>query len=279
MKKLYFTIGLIPILMFCFISNVKAIDVEGAIEVDTLPTCDSTTKNNVYALSTDGHYHKCNEIGGGFRNILVGDNLKGMTIYYDFPDTFEFYNELVDYYNSVEITYNSYMLFRGINGNGTDSMWNGFQVHDKGELRMFYYGSKTYSLSVYQRYTYSPYTLVTNLSSSTFWDWDCIITAINIESPFYQHIKISMETRYSYEDLGEITEHIYFNHVNRDFYLFYDYETISNLDIFNTYDFTTFTDFQRLVIVIGFNTFYLGFLGLCIYILLKLVYKLLSWVL
>ena len=63
-----------------------------------------------------------------------------------------------------------------------------------------------------------------------------------------------------------------------DFYLFYDFATISDFDIFSDYDFTSFTDFEKLTITIIVNIFYLGFIGFCIYILAKGLYKMVSWV-
>ena len=61
-----------------------------------------------------------------------------------------------------------------------------------------------------------------------------------------------------------------------DFYLFYNFTEITGFDIFGWVDFDTFTDFQKLVIVLGVNTFFLGFLGLCIYIILRSIFKLFS---
>ena len=63
-----------------------------------------------------------------------------------------------------------------------------------------------------------------------------------------------------------------------DFYLFYDFAAISDFDVFSDYDFTSFTDFEKLTITIIVNIFYLGFIVFCIYIILKGLYKMLSWV-
>lgn len=62
-----------------------------------------------------------------------------------------------------------------------------------------------------------------------------------------------------------------------DFYLFYDFNDISQFDIFSSYDFTTFTDFEKLVIVFGFNILYLLFIFVIVYIVIKVIYKMLSW--
>lgn len=65
---------------------------------------------------------------------------------------------------------------------------------------------------------------------------------------------------------------------DEDFYLFYTFNDIKEFNIFEDYDFTSFTDFQKLCIVIGINILYLLFIGCSIYILLKAMNKLISWV-
>lgn len=63
-----------------------------------------------------------------------------------------------------------------------------------------------------------------------------------------------------------------------DFYLFYDFAAISDFDIFSDYDFSSFSDYEKVTITIIVNIFYLGFIGFCIYILAKGLYKMVSWV-
>ena len=65
---------------------------------------------------------------------------------------------------------------------------------------------------------------------------------------------------------------------NHDFYLFYDFNTIINFDILSDYDFTSFTDYQKLIVCLLFNLFYILFIFFILYILLKALNKLLSWV-
>jgi len=63
-----------------------------------------------------------------------------------------------------------------------------------------------------------------------------------------------------------------------DFYLFYNFSDISSFDIFTDFDFTNFTDYEKLSLVIYFNIFYLIFIIACIFIILKVLNKLLSWI-
>lgn len=63
-----------------------------------------------------------------------------------------------------------------------------------------------------------------------------------------------------------------------DYYLFFDFDTISDFNVFSDFDFTGFSDYEKLMVTIVVNIFYLGFLGFCCYICLKGLYKMLSWV-
>lgn len=63
-----------------------------------------------------------------------------------------------------------------------------------------------------------------------------------------------------------------------DFYLFYDFNDISSFDIFSTFDFTSFTDFEKLVVVSLFNIFYLIFVFTILYLIIKVLNKMFSWI-
>ena len=89
MKDNFYTIiGLIGLFFFCLPIRLFAATEYNpdAIHVDSLPECSQQVVNNVYALSSDNHYWKCNVVGGGLRNIQVGDILKDKILYFDFPD-------------------------------------------------------------------------------------------------------------------------------------------------------------------------------------------------
>lgn len=65
---------------------------------------------------------------------------------------------------------------------------------------------------------------------------------------------------------------------NSDFILFYNFTDISSMNIFVDYDFSTFTDFEKLILTICFNILYLIFVIVVVYILLKALNKILTWV-
>ena len=57
-------------------------------------------------------------------------------------------------------------------------------------------------------------------------------------------------------------------------YIFYNLEQISNFSIFSNYDFSLFTPFESIAILIGVNLFYLIFLWFCINLIYKTVMRL-----
>lgn len=52
-------------------------------------------------------------------------------------------------------------------------------------------------------------------------------------------------------------------------YFFYSLERIQEMAIFNFFDFSAFTDFQNIVILLGVNIFNLLFMGFSITVLYK----------
>lgn len=59
-------------------------------------------------------------------------------------------------------------------------------------------------------------------------------------------------------------------------YLFYDLETIKQFSIFSQFDFSTFTDFQNLVLLLGVNLFYISFLSFVFTIIYKTFNRLIN---
>lgn len=288
MKSNFYTIvGIIGLFFFSLpIRLFAATEYDpGAIHVDTLPECNQSVVNNVYALSTDNHYWKCNLIPGGLRTLEVGDDLKDISkFYFNFPETQDFFNALNNYYpydsarggfvqdnmfiitesapsnygqnvtmNFFVYAYESTNRIIGFRSNNSPTYFfqymNG-SVSRNWDYMDFPYDSRSYDYSSHANY-------VSGASK---------IISIDKNSPVYQYIKISTADRYEYEDLGSIPE--LYTYEDKDFYLFYDFGMIANLDIFSNYDFTSFTDYQKVVVVIGFNVFYIAilcFFGAIIY--------------
>ena len=93
----------------------------------------------------------------------------------------------------------------------------------------------------------------------------------------YHYYQCSFDTEYYYEDLGIIPQT--FHYSDKDFYLFYDFATISEFDIFESYDFTSFTDYQKLSVVIGFNILFVIILAFFVSIIYKVVARFFRFIL
>ena len=57
-------------------------------------------------------------------------------------------------------------------------------------------------------------------------------------------------------------------------YIFYTLEQIENFSIFSSFDFSSLTDFESMMILLSVNVFYLLFLGFSITIIYKTVSRL-----
>lgn len=286
MKSNFYTIvGLIGLFFFSLPIRLFAATEYNpdAIHVDSLPVCDQSIVNNVYALSTDNHYWKCNLIPGGLRNIQVGDVLKDKVLYFSFPDEIR-----SDSYYVFGNTNNRYYVF------SSDPNWDMNSLYDSNDKAQIYVtavnngnftimlgGTNTNRVNLY---LYVNRNLSTNISqydlSSNFNVNNLFsnpIAKIDFNNPAYQYIKISLDDRYEYVDQGEIP--VLYTYDDKDFYLFYDFGMIANLDIFSNYDFTSFTDYQKVVVVIGFNVFYIAILCFFGAILYKTIARIIRFIL
>lgn len=56
-------------------------------------------------------------------------------------------------------------------------------------------------------------------------------------------------------------------------YIFYDLEQIETFKIFSAFDFSTFSPFENIMVILGVNIFYLLFIGFSIFIIYKTVMR------
>lgn len=56
-------------------------------------------------------------------------------------------------------------------------------------------------------------------------------------------------------------------------YIFYDLEQIESFKIFSSFDFSTFSPFENIMVILGVNIFYLLFIGFSIFIIYKTVMR------
>lgn len=261
MKKLLLLLSLtfIPVL------NAQTYYDYEKVEVEELPTASAETTDKVYIVGNSYYVTESEYIAGQQRSIQLNDNLVIGKIYFkgitkeQFDSLPEFKaatilkyspsdnRSLVELYNNggkAQIRINKNQLF--LNFRSSDFPYVGFYLDvsddfyfnksDGGNLISYIDEDYRDFLDTYFVYEFDGYTI---------YSWK--------------------EVRKS--DVYEITVK------DDDFYFFFSYNDISNFNILSSYDFTNFTDFEKIVIVLGFNIFFLMFLGFIVYIFIKLVNK------
>ena len=282
MKTFYTIIGLMGIFFFSIPIHLFAAEYNpDAIEVDTLPECDQSVVNNVYALSTDNHYWKCNYVPGELRNLQVGDMIQNQILYFNIPDNFYTDNYFTGYnqdyliiswdsaqvspVSSVSNTRTTQIYVRKVS-NGNFFVYVGGENSRYKSIYSYLNGQLTQNLSEFD--------LSTNVNLNNYASYP--IAWIDSSNPLYQYVKISTVGRYEYEDQGEIP--VLYTYDDKDFYLFYSFSMIANLDIFSNYDFISFTDYQKVVVTIGFNVLYIGVLIFFGAVLYKVIARIIRFI-
>ena len=268
MKKLLLLLSLtfIPVL------NAQTYYDYEKVEVEELPTASAETINKVYVKGKSYYVTESTTLDGSPTYLQLGVNYKGQRIYFDYKNPFvEFAYSNCS--NCVWMTFDSFYFNGNLNKYGTmykntltpliDSFYDVVGVN-------LPVGNTGYYLSVKDSYYIISFVSTKDFiiksydSSSTFAAFE--LDKLFSTTPFYQ------ETTYSWKevrksDMYEITVK------DDDFYFFFSYNDISNFNILSSYDFSNFTDFEKIVIVLGFNIFFLMFLGFIVYIFIKLVNK------
>lgn len=257
MKKL-----LLVLSMFMFLPVLSAetyYDYE-KIEVEELPTASEDTLNKVYIKGKSYYvteFVNASEPTGMPLNV----DLRGKTLYFNFPDNIAEYmkSTYTDMFPSIFVgdCFNRSIM---VTVNDSVSILRDFIEGDYVQLRV------VYELSSNGILVNNKSGVVRNSSYS------CIFTEV---TDSYINSFISTEPfdivyswkEVSRNDVYEITVS------DDDFYFFFTFEDISNFNVLQDYDLISLSDFQKIVLVLGFNIFFLGFFGLVIYILIKLLNK------
>ena len=261
MKKLF-------ILLFSLIIFIPGLKAEEnyydweQIEVEELPEASEVTMNKVYVNNDSYYITNSTYLEGTSRPLVVGDNICSGRIYFKGIDS--------DYYNSLSsYSYTRIILFTPhisslpcyVSGNA-----------GKASIRLF--GSSVY-IDYQSVLPIEPYYL--DLSSICTENSNNIL--INTIDDNYRSLidnLISFETdgvyTYSWQEVSK-NQVIEILLDERDFYLFYSFEDIKNFDILSNYDLESFSDYQKIIVTLGFNSLFLGIIGLSIYIIIKFIYK------
>ena len=272
MKKIAYIYAIIILILFLFVPgflNAATYYDWDQVQVDTLPEATKDIMNKVYIK--DNKYYVVKETIGEVTPIPLSTNLNTYTLYKAFPDDF---TDIPEYQALLKYTdeYSSYFDLKGIFLINFNLSSNSFNLH-------FYCKTGT------NCYTY---TLGNNFSFEYSYDYisptELEVTRFSSSRSFpdefkdfilylYNHISItSLENTYEWLEVDKYqVKEIKLD--ERDFYLFYNFEDIKEFNILSNYDLESFTDFQKVVIVLGFNILFLGIIGLTIYIFIKLVYK------
>ncbi len=272
MKKLLLLLSLtfIPVL------NAQTYYDYEKVEVEELPTASAETINKVYVKGKS--YYVTEEIFGSVTPMVIGDNMKGITLYNAIPDNLM---ELDVWKNLDSCKSNYYCKGNLFNYDGNSSPLT-FSVDFSNNKFILYFNSNGHQ----EPQLIIKNNVVTKAFTSLVYNYDLVFTNkydnyIVENLPYlaafldyiYEHVSTSsIDTTYSWKevrksDVYEITVK------DDDFYFFFSYNDISNFNILSSYDFTNFTDFEKIVIVLGFNIFFLMFLGFIVYIFIKLVNK------
>lgn len=272
MKKIAYIYAIIILILFLFVPgflNAATYYDWERVQVDTLPEANKENMNTVYIK--DGKYYVVKENSGEVTPIPLSTNLNTYTLYKAFPDDF---TDIPEYQALLKYTdeYSSYFDLKGIFLINFNLSSNSFNLH-------FYCktGTNCYTYTLGNNFSFeysydyiSPSQLeVTRFSSSRSFPDEFKGFILYL----YNHISITpLENTYEWLEVDKYqVKEIKLD--ERDFYLFYNFEDIKEFNILSNYDLESFTDFQKVVIVLGFNILFLGIIGLTIYIFIKLVYK------
>lgn len=267
MKKLIF--GFLLLIIFCYNVNASTYIGWNHIDVDVLPDASADTLNNIYDY--DDKYFVTEKIITDYSKFGVGDVFDHNTMIYFYDSNLK--SNLVTF----------------LSENGYNSSRNYYKLFD------YSFSSYTFSFSIYYSNdtlycTYFSKSLIQytetlkfvgddRIDFSFYYDLDSVSYSITkIYSDYPSSVFFSQVSSVSYRWL-EISYYDWYEFTSKstDLYLFYNYSDICSFDIFSWVDFTTFTDFQKVVVVISVNIFFCIFLLFIVYIFIKLFNKLVSW--
>lgn len=272
MKKLLLLLSLtfIPVL------NAQTYYDYEKVEVEELPTASAETTDKVYIVGNS--YYVTEKTLGSVTPMVIGNNMKGVTLYNAIPDNLM---EL-DIWKNLDSCKSHYYCKGHIFNYDSNPSPLTFFVDFSNNKFILYFNGKGHQDSQ----LIIENNVVTKAFTSSVYEYDLVFTTKYYEYTvnglpelaafldyIYEHVSTSsIDTTYSWKevrksDVYEITVK------DDDFYFFFSYNDISNFNILSSYDFTNFTDFEKIVIVLGFNIFFLMFLGFIVYIFIKLVNK------
>lgn len=277
------------------------------ISVDELPEASDNTIDKIYDYNNKYFVTEKKYIEGNKRHFQVGDDLAKANICIDFAginfDTstvfnlipsvlsghdISYYQNINDYiktefsnfklnsYNKYRFSSSEYGFFNfKFNINNYDFSFI-FQSSFNSTNDIFNYNYSNYYINNYDlsnsvNILDENYCFYNNISSNSV---ITVVSQIDESNLIYNLLYLDIDSGYSYS-WKEInySDWYRYSYSDDDLYLFYSFDDISKFNIFSNYDFTTFSDFEKLCITIIINLFFCIFLGLCIYIIIKVFNK------
>ena len=277
------------------------------ISVDKLPEASDNTIDKIYDYNNKYFVTEKKYIEGNKRHFQVGDDLAKTNICIDFAginfDTstvfnlipsvlsdhdISYYQNINDYintefsnfnlnsynnYNFSSSSYGSFIFKFYINSNNFSFHLQSFFSSTVEIFKYNYsnYRTNNYDLSNYVNILDENYCFYNNISSNST---ITVVSHIDESNLIYNLLYLDIDSGYSYS-WKEInySDWYRYSYSDDDLYLFYSFDDICKFNIFSNYDFTTFSDFEKLCITIIINLFFCIFLGLCIYIIIKVFNK------
>lgn len=254
MKKIAYIYAIIILGLLLFVPGFLSADTYydyEKVEIEELPIASEDTLNKVYIKGKSYYITESNYTPGEQRTIQLNDNIC-----------------------------TSKVKFKGLTKEQFDSLSpSSFTSIIKPDCYVYGNGGKI-QIGLFNNQVFADFKTTFPLEEKylnfTYTDSSCVISYINEDYRSLIDMLLVIETDgvYSYFWKEVNRNDVYEIQVSEDdFYLFYNFEDIKKFNILGNYDLESFTDFQKVVIVLGFNILFLGIIGLTIYIFIKLVYK------
>ena len=275
--------------------------------VSSLPEASENTLNKIYDYDNKYFVTEKKYVEGNKRHFQVGDDLAKSNICIDFAginfDTSTVFNLIpsvlsdhdISYYQNINDyiktefsnfnfnTYNDYHFSSSSYGFFTFKFYitrYDFQFHLQSSFSSIFdifkydyrnYRTTNYDLSNSVNILDQNYCFYNNIPSNSSMT---VVSRIDESNLIYNLLYLDIDSGYSYS-WKEInySDWYRYSYSDDDLYLFYSFDDICKFNIFSNYDFTTFSDFEKLCITIIINLFFCIFLGLCIYIIIKVFNK------
>lgn len=253
------------------------------VEVSELPESSDSTLDKVYVVNDK--YYITNKVSSdnNYTAVPLNQDLNGVNIYlniYDHSSFCDYINTNISNSSADSITWSSGVnlgFFQYYYINGLPRIAIAGPVYKKfpgpGNSEGYYSGlSSLIDCRSSENYSFEYFRPAYSFIINAYFD-DYVYRYFSL-TPF-----VASTISYSWEEVSKDLVDPFDRHLSDDdFYLFFTFEDISNFNIFSSYDFSVFTDFEKIVVVGLFNILYLGLFFGVVYVFIKLLNKGLSFI-